>query len=79
MRVIVNYSSVPLSCSSGARHLAPRRKGSITEQPVMVRPHQMPPEPKEIVNGTVNREKPLGVARRLKPAHLAFLLSGWLM
>ena len=39
----------------------------------------MPPEPKEIVNGSVNREKPLGVARRLKPAPLAFLLSRRLM
>ena len=34
----------------------------------------MTPEAKEIVNGTINGEKPLGVARRLKPAHLAFLL-----
>jgi hypothetical protein len=37
--------------------------------------HQVPSNPEEIVDGTVDGEKALDVAQRLKPAHVAFPLA----
>ena len=39
----------------------------------------MPPHPKEIVKRTVDGEKALHLSRRLKAAHLPFLLAGRLV
>jgi hypothetical protein len=77
--MIMSNSSLSLRCALDARHRAPCRGGSITEQPVVQGAHQMPPEAKEAVNRTVHREEPLGVTRGCEPTHLAFLLAGRLM
>ncbi len=68
----------PLGCMLDIRHLSPRRKGPSMAQPIMRGFQQRALNTKEIVDGTVHREKPLGVARRFDP-HLAFLLAGGLM
>jgi hypothetical protein len=39
----------------------------------------MPAETKEIVDWAMNRQKPLGLAGRFEPAHLAFSVARWLM
>ena len=69
----------PLGCMLDIRHLSPRRKGPSMAQPIMRGFQQRALNTKEIVDGTVHREKPLGVARRFEPPHLAFLLAGGLM
>ena len=77
--MLVRNSSVSLRCTLGAPHLAPCRKGSIMEQSVVQCAHQMPPEPKEIINRTVHREKPLDVAWGFEPPHLALSLASGLL
>ncbi len=39
----------------------------------------MPTETKEIVDGAMNRQKPLRLARRFEPAHLVFAMTRRLM
>ena len=39
----------------------------------------VPPNPKQILNLTVNREKTLCMSHRLEPPHLAFFFSGVLV
>ena len=39
----------------------------------------MAAETKEIVDGAMNRQKPLGLARRFALSHLAFAGACWLM
>ncbi len=41
----------------------------------MTRSHQMSPQPKQIADSTMHREKPLGLARRFEPTHLSFPLT----
>ena len=64
---------------SGARHLRPNKEGAGTQYPVVGWPQQMPPDPKEIQDDSVNRQESLGLSDGLEPSHLSLPLSGWLM
>lgn len=41
----------------------------------MTRSHQMPPQPKQIADSAMYREKPLGLTRSFEPTHLSFPLT----
>ena len=75
----MSNSSAPLRCTLGARHLVPGRKSPRTEQPIIRRFQEVTPEAEQIVDRAMNREKPLGVARRFESPHLAFSLARGLM
>lgn len=77
--VCVDYCAAPLSCTWDIRYPAPRCKGPSAEQAIMRRSHQMPTDTKKIVDGTVHREKALGLPRGFESAHRLFLLPGRLM
>jgi hypothetical protein len=65
--------------SAGTRHLLPDGEGPISEHSVIGRAHEMPPNSKQVLDDSVNREESLGVLRRLEPAHLSLSLSRRLM
>jgi len=64
---------------SGARHLRPNKKRAGTQHPVVGWPKQMPPDPKEIQDDSVDRQESLCLSGRFEPSHLSFTLSGWLV
>ena len=61
------------------RDLIPRCKSPSSKCPIMARWQQMPAKAKEIVDGALNRQKPLGLSWGFEPAHLVFPLTCWLM
>ena len=63
----------------GARHLLPYAKCSCAEQPVIRCTKQMPAVAEQVAHPSVNREKTLGLMRRLEPTHLSLPLPGRLM
>ena len=77
--MIVSNSAVSLRCILDARHLSPCRKGPNTEHAIMGSAHQMSTAAKQVVNGTMNRQKPLCLSRGFEPAHLSFSLPCRLM
>ena len=60
-------------------HLAPGDKGPIPKESIMRGSHQMPSDPEEIVDRSMDREEALNVACGFKATHVAFALSGGLM
>jgi hypothetical protein len=62
-----------------ARHLLPGGEGLRADHPGVGGGQEMPTEAKQIVDGSVGRQEPLGLSGGLEPAHLPFLLAGWLM
>jgi len=60
--------------SAGARHLIPEDEGARSQQTVVDRAEQMSAHAKEVLNGSVHREKSLRVGSRLEATHLAFPL-----
>ena len=56
-------------------HLAPGDKGPIPKESIMRGSHQMPSDPEEIVDRSMDGEEALGLPWRFKAAHLAFPLA----
>ena len=65
--------------SAGTRHLIPDRERTHCEQPVVNRSEQMATDTKEILHGSVHREKSLRVGGGFESAHLSFALPRGLM
>ena len=64
---------------SGARHLRPNKEGAGSQCPVVGWPQQMPSDPEEIQDDSVDRQELLCLSGRLEPSHLSLPLSGWLV
>ncbi len=67
------------SDSVGTRNLPPQTEGAISEHSVVGRAQEVPPNPEEVLDDSVNGEEALGLAWRLEPAHLSLSLSRRLM
>ena len=65
--------------SAGTRHLISDAERARSEQPVVNRSEQMAIDTKEILHGSVYREKSLRVGGGLESAHLSFALPRGLM
>ena len=61
------------------RHLLPGIKGLRTDSPGVGGGQEMPTTAKQIVDGSVGRQEPLGLSGGLEPPHLPFLLARWLV
>lgn len=60
-------------------YVAPPRKGLSAQCSIMASWEEMATETKEIVDGAMNRQKPLGLARRFELSHLVFTVACGLM
>ena len=65
--------------SADARLLSPDAEGTIPQSTVVGRAHEVPSNPEEVLDDSVNGEEALRLAWRLEPAHLSFALPGRLM
>ncbi len=65
--------------SVGARHLIPDAEGARSQETVVDNAEQMSAQSKEVLYGSVHREKPLRVGSRFEPAHLTLPLPGRLV
>src|SRR5262249_11615301 len=59
-------------------HVAPRRERPLTEHAIMGSAHQMSTTAKKVIEGTMNREKTLGLPRSFEAVHLTLSVSGGL-
>ena len=67
------------SSASDTGHLSPDTEGPCPQEPMMDGSEEMAADPKEILNGSMYREKPLRLGSGLEPAHLALALTGRLV
>jgi hypothetical protein len=67
------------SSASDTGHLSPDTEGLGSQEPMMDGPQEVAADPKQILNGSVHREKPLRLASGFEPAHLSFSLPGRLV
>ena len=65
--------------SAGTGHLIPDAERAGSERPVVHSAEQMPADAKEILHGSVHREKPLRVRGGFEAPHLALPLPGRLV
>jgi len=65
--------------SAGARHLIPDDEGARSQQRAVNHAEQMSAYVKEILNGSVHREKSLRVGSGLEATHRAFPFPSWLV
>ena len=70
---------VDSSSASDTRHLTPDTEGLCSQEPMMDGPQEMAADTKEILHGSVHREKSLRVGTGFEPAHLALPLPGRLV
>ena len=64
---------------SGTRHLRPNEEGALSQYPVVGWPQQMPSDPEEIQDDSVDRQESLRLSSGLEPSHLSLSLSSWLV
>ncbi len=67
------------SSASDTGHLTPDTEGPCSQEPMMDGPQEMAADTKEILDGSVHREKPLRVGSRFESAHLTLPLPGRLV
>ena len=65
--------------SAGPRHLIPETERAGSQETAVSCPQEVASNTKEILNGSVHREKPLRVGSGFEPAHLALSLPGRLV
>ena len=65
--------------AADTRHLSPDTERPCSQEPTMDGLQEMAADPKEILDGSMHREKPLRLGSRFEPAHLTLPLPGWLV
>jgi hypothetical protein len=77
-----SFGLVMVGCrgvTSGRCHFPPDLEGSRSQESVVHRSKQVAPYAEKILDETVEREKPLGLASRFESAHVPLPLAGRLM